>query len=395
MVIDKCDICGGKIEEVFALDFKSLFGLEDEYTQHIGMCPVCQSVFTMNPFDGEKLANRYKNFSKYEFDSDADFMGEDYDYKIRTARQKRFIERIIGLDNIESMLEVGAASGYNLSLYSDICNVYGIEPSQVNCKSAKKYYGVDMFCGMFDEYVKTNPQEKFDLIFLSHVLEHIANPCTFIRQCSEINSKYMFIEVPTLDYKFVDEPFAMMFEEHINMFTVENLEVLMRECGYKLIDVDMVMSIQQKISTGFPAISTAWVKCNKDEIKLHKPSFSSYELFSRYIEMSQKEMQRIQSIIDTIENDKKLAVWGTGHHASILMANTDLCDKNIVRIYDSDLKKQGELFAGVKIQPFTEDDIKEKNVDVILLATYSSQEALVRVTEKYASDVRIVTLYDL
>ena len=50
-------------------------------------------------------------------------------------------------------LEVGAASGYNLSLYTGKRR-FGIEPSALNCKLAKKNYGVEMFNGLWSEFLE-------------------------------------------------------------------------------------------------------------------------------------------------------------------------------------------------------------------------------------------------
>jgi 2-polyprenyl-3-methyl-5-hydroxy-6-metoxy-1,4-benzoquinol methylase len=72
------------------------------------------------------------------------------------------------------MLEVGAASGYNLSLYKkDGITVYGVEPSVKNVESCKQKYNIELFQGMFQEYREKQHDKKYDLIFLSHILEHI------------------------------------------------------------------------------------------------------------------------------------------------------------------------------------------------------------------------------
>lgn len=99
-----------------------------------------------------------------------------------------------------------------------------------------------MFCGTFDEFCKAENEKKvFDLIFLSHVLEHIVNPYEFIKECEKINSKYIFIEVPTFDYKFIDEPYAMFNDQHVNIFTLESLQNIMNRCGYSLLEAEMFM----------------------------------------------------------------------------------------------------------------------------------------------------------
>ncbi len=78
----------------------------------------------------------------------------------------------------------------------------------------------------------------------------------------------------------------------------------------------------------------------------------------------------------------------------MLLANTELYKKNIVRVYDSDKKKQGMIFAGIEIHSFNEKDIIDGNIDTILIATYTAQIAISKLLDKYKSDINIITLYD-
>lgn len=50
-------------------------------------------------------------------------------------------------NDYQSVLEVGASSGYNLSLYKGK-KTLGIEPSEINCKLAHENYGVTLYPGM-------------------------------------------------------------------------------------------------------------------------------------------------------------------------------------------------------------------------------------------------------
>lgn len=312
--------------------------MEEAYTQCISVCPNCGFIFTKNPFSSEQLNNRYKMYSKYEFDDKDYFLEEADSYRLRSQRQKNFIKRVIG--DVRSILEVGAASGYNLSLYKE-CDVFGVEPSAINCINAKRKYGIEMFCGVFDEfYAKKADDLKYDIVFLSHVLEHIINPVDFVKKCAEMNNRFLFIEVPTFDYKFINEPYGMFCEEHVNMFTLESLENLMKKCGYALLNADIILGIEQNLPAGFSARLTIWEK--REVISTHRMVQNSEVNLENYIAQSQKEMLRINSIIDEISDNVKLAIWGTGHHASMLLANTNL-DKKILLEYMIQIRKSKGL----------------------------------------------------
>lgn len=397
-MIETCNVCGSKVDKTFSLGFKDLCGLSlADYTQDVAVCPKCQLIFTINPFSEDQLAERYKSFSRYEYDSQSYHLDEADSNKARSIRQKAFLEQTIGLTNIKSILEVGAASGYNLSLYKENFDVYGIEPSVLNCDTAKKRYNVDMFCGTFKEYVNATASnsKSFDLVFLSHVLEHIVNPCDFIKELSAINSRYMFIEVPTLDCKWVDEPYGIFFEEHVSIFTLESLGNLMAKCGYKLINAEIGFN-DILLSAGVPQLITIWEKTDViDADKTYEFNFHAKELLRRYVEKSKSELERIKGIIDSIDGNVNIALWGTGHHASMLLANTSLADKNIVSVYDSDLKKSGMSFNGIKIQQFDEADVLNKGIGAVLVATYAAQEAICKILEDHHIKLKIIKLYDI
>ena len=147
-MITTCCVCGSKVETKKILSFRNLIGSGVEtYEMHIARCDNCGFIFQQNPLTPEQLENRYKNESKYEFDVADNVFSQTADYIRRCYRQKHFIEENLASEGYDSILEIGAASGYNLSLYSDKRRL-GIEPSALNCKLAKKNYGVEMFNGL-------------------------------------------------------------------------------------------------------------------------------------------------------------------------------------------------------------------------------------------------------
>jgi hypothetical protein len=332
--------------------------------------------------------------SKYEFDVADEIIEGNSEYKKRCYRQYYFIRNT--LENIHSIIEIGCASGYNLNLYKkDEVEVYGIEPSANNVISCKKNYGIDLFQGTFKEYIN-HGDNKYDLVFLSHVLEHIINPYQFLVELSKINNKYMFIEVPSLDFKFRDEPFGMFAEEHVNIFTLDNLRNMMKSVGYNIIDANLYFSSGNDIPAGYPCISTIWTKENlykKSLTSKRSPIISSNELLEKYLDNSKKEQERINNIIESIDDKINLAVWGTGHHTSRLLGISNLGKKSIIKFYDSDERKRNVIFYNKNITPFDPNDIKSKIVDTILISSYVAQEAIKNMIEKCGVKCNYITLY--
>lgn len=390
--LTSCNICKQVADILYQLPFRDLQGSEQtEYVQNICLCKKCGFLFTQNPFTEQQLADRYKTFSKFEFDADDYLLNESQEYRKRSERQKHFVKNAIS-DDFSSILEVGAASGYNLSLYKGK-DVYGIEPSKKNCFLAKKYYDIEMFNGMFNEY-RQSQQKKYDLIFLSFVLEHVVDPYDFILECKSLCNKYIFIEVPTLDYKYMEEPMGMFCEEHVNYFTLQGLNSLMTAAGFEMVDVNFIFCMDAYLPAAFPSMSTIW-KIGEKVKNDFRPALSSELIINNYITKNEEELEKIKKKIDAIPNDERLAVWGTGHHASMLLANTSLASKNIVKVYDGDKRKSRYTFAGVPIESFCEEDVKSGKIDSILIATYTAQKAIGKVVGPYKEYCKIYSLYDL
>lgn len=289
----------------------------------------------------------------------------------------------------ESILEIGAASGYNLSLY-DGKKRLGIEPSALNCKLAKKNYGVDMFNGMWSEFFASDAKRNFDLIFMSHVLEHIVNPMQFVKECTSICNRYMFIEVPCFDIKFLEEPYGMFIEEHVNFFSIQSLSTLMRSAGFSMVNAELVFEPQNRLPNGFPALSTIWQKMLDS-----KPIYKSGNFFERYLNENEILLQKVREKIDKIPSDEKLALWGIAHHVGLLLANTNLESKNIVRAYDSNKHRQGFKIAGVTVTPFNIEDVTSGEVDAILITSYTAQNSISKVIDSMNLPCKVYKLYDI
>lgn len=395
--IKKCSVCGKKIDIIYKIPFYGLVGMQEHYEEDIGYCSNCGFLFNANPFSEEELEKRYKYLSKYEFGEKNTNFIEAEDYIKRSNIQKHFIEENCD-GSIHSIFEVGATTGYNLSLYKkDGKKVFGIEPSAHNKELAKKKYDIEMYADTFQNYLKEKKEyDKYDLVFLSHILEHIINPMGFIEEVKKFSNKYIFIDVPTFDYKFSDENFGMFSDEHVNYFTFESLQNLMYRAGFHLVNARIEFYLNCYVAAGTPAIMTLWEK-NDENVEYEKRKIinNTLENVEKYIKDSEHTLNVIKEKIDNIGENEKVAIWGAGNHTSRLLAMTNLKNKNIVRIYDSDLKKQGKEMLNIKISSFRTEDIQEGIVDKIIISSYSSEKAIYNSIANIIPKDKIIKLYNL
>jgi 2-polyprenyl-3-methyl-5-hydroxy-6-metoxy-1,4-benzoquinol methylase len=123
-------------------------------------------------------------------------------------------------------------------------NAWGNElnPSWVN--QANSYCNNQLFYGQFLDVVKRVP-EKFDLIFISHTLEHLPDPAEMLRNAKMhlSNTGLIYINVPNsrsdrfkrkgrrsgIDYG--------NFPMHLNFFTPSSMRYLAEKNGFKIIQL--------------------------------------------------------------------------------------------------------------------------------------------------------------
>ena len=251
-----------------------------------------------------------------------------------------------------------------------------------------------MFNGMWNEYLLSSQKENFDLIFLSHILEHIVDPKKFIEECASVCNKYIFIDVPCFDVKFKDEPYGMFSDEHVNIFTIQGLWNLMDSVGFSPIDFKLDFELTDEcMPAAWPAISTLWQKGSGKHFL--NTVYDSNDLLDKYLNASEKLLSEVEEKIQVIPNNEKLALWGVGNHLHRLLGSTSLTNKNIVRMYDSDKHKHGHKVLGIAVTSFNEEDVIRNEVESVLITTYNAQQVIAKFLEERNLKCKVYTLYDI
>jgi len=128
------------------------------------------------------------------------------------------------LDQINSIVEVGCNRGYLLYPYF-LANkkVIGYDLSK-DCVEIGKKKGLDLRVGSISEI-----KEKFDLIILSHIIEHFTHPLNEIKKILDhLNENgLVYIEVPNIEYFGIN----MLENAHTYYFTRDTLMYYMGICG--------------------------------------------------------------------------------------------------------------------------------------------------------------------
>ena len=124
-------------------------------------------------------------------------------------------------------LDIGCALAWSVHVSSFLgLEAYGVEPAKFDRGWAKEYLGLDIF-----ENLEDLPRRDFDLINMSHVLEHIIDPIAYL---TVLYDTYMapdgriMIEVPSVNTPSAWSSF------HAVAFNTESLRFTLQEAGFKI-----------------------------------------------------------------------------------------------------------------------------------------------------------------
>jgi SAM-dependent methyltransferase len=144
----------------------------------------------------------------------------------------------------ETVLDVGCGDGADLdqfrSIFGPMLKTYGIEPSGSAAQQARQR-GHQVKTGMFPEHFFND--QRFDIVWSKHVIEHVANPQEFLIRSRELLSDGGLI---ILDTPNTDSPLRKLFGEHWGgwhtprhwyLFDPTTITLLANKCGLSVVRI--------------------------------------------------------------------------------------------------------------------------------------------------------------
>lgn len=164
-----------------------------------------------------------------------------------------------------SILEIGAGDGSILKRLSEINfgdELYAIEISQS---------GVDTITNkgiprvkeskLFDGYHIPYEDDKFDIVILSHVIEHVEYPRQLINEACRI-SKCVFVEVPLEDNIRLSNNYVFDKVGHINFYSMKTIRRLLQTCNLIVLNEVIVNSPKSTytFNVGYKGLINYYIK---------------------------------------------------------------------------------------------------------------------------------------
>ena len=182
--------------------------------------------------------------------------------------------------------------------------------------------------------------EFYDYIFAFHILEHLENPRSDLRKLfnSLKQTGKFVVEVPDSTYYAKKLPHYLYFYQHINLFTVETLDLLLSLEGFHRVNIRqdhgrLLGTYVKNIAQNFSVAS----------LPAHNQD-SMYLINSNYFA---KIEETILKVISEIAADR-IIFLGAGGSSTMLMYHFPGLLQKISCFMDSDVRKIGLNLPGTK-----------------------------------------------
>lgn len=141
-----------------------------------------------------------------------------------------------------ALLDIGCGNGGNLVLWSpQQVSCVGVEPHRPTAEAARRTRKLDIRPGRLEE--QSFPPQSFDVITLSHVLEHVARPLDELRRVAALlrPGGEVLIWVPNyaglLRRFFGDAWFPYEIPRHLWHFQADDLCSLLHQAGLRPVEI--------------------------------------------------------------------------------------------------------------------------------------------------------------
>jgi len=298
------------------------------------------------------------------------------------------VEKLIrkcSLSTNSKVVEIGCGDGCFLSLLADQhIDCYGYEPSGVFDFIADNSY-MTVYKSFYDNEIDSN---QYDLFILRHVLEHLDNPLEILK---DIESKYLFFEVPSVEYLIENKMYSDFYYDHISYFTKSSVIHFLNKINYEFVDMSISLLAE------FRGVLAKKKTSNTNNNKL-LPNVLSSKFLYNFSQSFVSFKKRLRAIIqDYNANGKSIAIWGAGARGITTLMHLNIPRDTIDYIIDSDKRKIGKYIPSFSTEIKSPGTLYRKPTDVLIITSATYGKEIIATIKKHikvdSEFPDIITLY--
>lgn len=380
-----CFVCGTSNGIFFLNEEWDVLGL-GVIQKGFRCCSECGLILQDPVVSPKTMSYYYKNFSNYTNQSRK---GLPTKRKIQAVEdQIYFLKKHI--QKIGSAFQIGCSDGYTLSRFKkNGWQVYGCEPSAIALTVAKELWDINGSCSEFETYI-IEEKDNYDIVILTHVLEHLYNPIEVLKRIDLILNKdgLLLIEVPL----FTNEellPEGYFTFEHINYFSHTSLKNTVEAAGFEIVG-EVEDDYETDIYPIQRLVAQRGAKSTREPIKEVNWAKS---VINNYVKNEMNIWNDFSSKINEfIPKMKDYVIWASGIHTSQLLCRCKL-NKMPIAIVDTDIQKWGLKIKGIQVISPDEYFKEYKDTKVVISSQASEVEIYNNLVKKGILETQIKLLY--
>lgn len=283
--------------------------------------------------------------------------------------RKKYFENFVKTADLsgKKVIEIGAGAGEYMQMMSEEdVEVVGLEHLKQSCETAKAN-GLKVYEGFLENEDYKIPEAPYDGFYIMNFLEHIPDLKGFLRAIYNnlTEDGVGLVEVPNGDMIIAGGLFSELMLDHLSYFTNDTLRNVLEINGFEVLSCEVIWH---------DYIISAIVRKKK---KIDTGLFD---------EKKNVLMDRLDSFVKKYENSGgKMAIWGAGHQALLLMSQYQGMDK-FEYVIDSAPFKQNKYTPVSHKLIISPKDIEKNNISAILVIGGSYSDEICRnIKERYPS----------
>jgi len=300
--------------------------------------------------------------------SAADWGNIRYGKQFRTKHDLDLLLKYINISELKNCLDVGSNRGHFINNLFELNNslvIWGVEPDEpIFNFSLNRNKRFNMINDRI-ENIKL-PPNYFELVYLSHTLEHLKSPRLSLKQINECLKQdgILYVEVPNIDFiDSVDVVEEWFIDKHLYHFSVNPLIHLITCAGFEIV---YCSDKSDKLNISIVAKKTK-KNMNQD---LNSDFSRNKQLIFRYenkIKLNREKLTELGSYLNNLGEEKKLVIWGAGRIFDTIVKIGGLDTNKVFGLIDKHLSDFVSSTNGLKI--YKPKDFKKLNPDVVFICS--------------------------
>lgn len=338
IIREKCPFCSSRqSRDLTKRTFEDMQNIVPFSSYTVSKCDHCGMVYASDIVEVIPLNEYYSNLSKYE--TNAYFLstaGKDANEKSIS-----FLKSYISED--DDILEIGCGTGNFLYQLRNqgYKKLTGIEPSEKNVAGIIERWNIQCYVGSIENTITEIQDNKYRLVILECVLEHILDLEGAISQIKNYIEKdgYLFLELPDItNWGKIVDLYQQFSVEHVNYFSFQSINNLLGIHGFRCVKYEIAEFGCSYSLWQYDNIKRNWTYANDGDATL--------DIY----------MKNSKSLVENIKNkllsykEKKVYLWGAGTHTAMLYQLGLLDGIRVQAIIDSNKNYHGKTIFGLKVK---------------------------------------------